>query len=89
MSKLKLFIITILSLSYTGCAFGQAKLPEKTKADYVWNQVTGSAAYPQGYGFPVFVANKKMVAFHYEAVWNSSDGVNWTKTDLPSVKRDA
>lgn len=89
MSKLKLFIIAILSLSLMSCAFGQAKLPEKTNAAYVWNKVTNSAAYPQGYNFPVFVANEKMVAFHHESVWNSADGINWTKTDLPSVKRDA
>jgi len=89
MSRLKIFIIAILSLSLMGCAFGQAKLTEKTKADYVWNEVANNAAYPQGYNFPVFVKDEKMFAFHHEAVWNSADGVNWTKTDLPSVKRDA
>jgi hypothetical protein len=57
--------------------------------DYVWNEVTSKAAYPQGYGFPVFVKDNRMFAFHHEAVWSSADGVNWTKTDLPSVKRDA
>ena len=89
MSKFKLCILAILSFSLIGCASSQAKLPEKTKADYIWTQATGSAAYPQGYGFPVFVTGEKIFAFHHESVWNSADGVNWTKTDLPSVKRDA
>ncbi|MGC2236852.1 MAG: hypothetical protein WA584_11875 [Pyrinomonadaceae bacterium] len=72
-------------------AFGSAAFAcHSTKSsDYVWNEVTKSANYPQGYGFPVFVIDNRMVAFHHEAVWNSADGVNWTKTDLPSVKHDA
>lgn len=71
-------------------AFGSAALachPASTK--YVWNEVTSKAAYPEGYGFPVFVIDDRMLAFHHEGVWNSTDGANWTKTDLPSVKRDA
>lgn len=89
MLKLNLFIVAILSSSLMGCAFGQAKLPERSKADYVWNEITNNAAFPQGYGYPVFVINDKMLAFHHEAIWSSSDGANWTKTDLPSVRRDA
>ncbi|HEX9963240.1 MAG TPA: hypothetical protein VGB00_20075 [Pyrinomonadaceae bacterium] len=89
MSKLIILFIAILSTGLSGCAFGQAKLPNETKTGYIWNEITGSAAYPQGYGFPVFVANEKMYAFHHEAVWTSADGANWTKTNLPSVKRDA
>jgi hypothetical protein len=71
-------------------AFGAAALACHPKSSgYVWNEVTKSANYPQGYGFPVFVVNEKMLAFHHEAVWSSADGVSWTKIDLPSVKRDA
>jgi hypothetical protein len=77
------FILTFICLCST--AFGCYA----TKSKYVWNEVTSNAAYPQSYGFPVFVKDEKMFAFHQEAVWNSADGINWTKTDLPSVKRDA
>jgi hypothetical protein len=80
------FILIFICLCSTAFGCYSAKT-DKTK--YVWNEVTSNAAYPQGYGFPVFVANEKMFAFHHEAVWNSADGINWTKTDLPSVKRDA
>jgi hypothetical protein len=89
MSKFILFIFAVLSFSLTNCTFTNAKLSEKTKAEYTWNQAAGSAAFPQGYGFPVFVKDEKMFAFHHEGVWNSTDGVNWTKTNLPSVKRHA
>jgi len=89
MSRLKFFLAVILSLGASGCAFGQVKLPEKEKTHYVWHQAIGNAAFPRGYGFPVFVANEQMFAFHHEGVWNSADGVNWTKIDLPSIRRDA
>jgi hypothetical protein len=89
MANLKLFIIVTLSLCLTGCAFGQAKLPEKTKADYVWTEAIKNAAFPQGYGFPVFVIDEKMFAFHHEAIWKSADGVTWKKIELPAVRRNA
>ena len=89
MSKLIFFTIAILSISLTSCAFSQAQLPEKTKAAYVWNEATNNAAFPPGYGFPVFVIGEKMFAFHHEGVWNSADGVIWSKTDLPSIRGDA
>lgn len=58
-------------------------------ARYVWSNVTGKAAFPQSYGFPVFVVKGKMYAFHSEGVWTSADGANWQKTDLPSIRSEA
>lgn len=86
MSKLRFLVVIILSVSVLSCAVNQ---PVSAKTSYVWNEVTSQAAFPQSYGFPVFVVNEKMFAFHHEAVWNSADGVNWTKIDLPSIRRDA
>jgi hypothetical protein len=75
----------LIFIAFGATAFGC----HPKSGDYVWKEVTSQAAYPQGYGFPVFVRDNRMFAFHHEAVWSSTDGVNWTKTDLPSVKRDA
>lgn len=77
------FLLIFICLCST--AFGC----HSAKTEYVWNEMTSRAAYPQGYGFPVFVMNEKMFALHPEGAWNSADGVSWTKTDLPSIKRDA
>ncbi len=77
------FILIFFCLSTI--ALGCHSNPNK----YVWNEITKKAGFAESYGFPVFVIENRMVAFHQEAVWNSADGVNWTKTDLPSVKRDA
>lgn len=52
------------------------------KTEYVWNEVTSSAAYPQGYNYLVFVMNGKMFAVQ-NGGWLSTDGKNWTETDLP------
>lgn len=78
------FILMFVCL-YGSTVFGC----QPTKTEYVWNEVTSQAAFPQGYGYPVFAANERMFAFHHEGVWNSADGANWTKTDLPSIRPDA
>lgn len=56
----------------------------RAKTVYVWNEVTSRAAYPQGYGYQVFVMNGEMRALYGEG-WVSKDGKNWTKTNLPDV----
>ncbi|HSK71752.1 MAG TPA: kelch repeat-containing protein, partial [Pyrinomonadaceae bacterium] len=78
--KLILIFICLCSTVF-GC--------HSTKTKYVWNEVTSSAAYPQSYGFPVFVVKEKIFAFHQEGTWTSADGVNWRKTDLPTIRREA
>lgn len=52
------------------------------KAVYEWSNVTESAAFPQGYNYPVFVTGDWMVALNNGA-WLSRDGRRWRKTDLP------
>ncbi|MEO6076967.1 MAG: hypothetical protein ABIP56_09195 [Dokdonella sp.] len=53
-----------------------------------WTKVTESAAYPVGYNYPVFVANNRMWAFHNAGIWFSTDARNWTKSNLPHVRRN-
>lgn len=52
------------------------------KAAYEWSNLTESAAYPQGYNYPVFVAGEWMIALNNGA-WLSNDGTRWIKTELP------
>ena len=56
---------------------------------YAWTEITKNAAFAKSYGFPVFVVKDKMYAFHQEGVWASSDGVNWSKTELLPLRREA
>src|SRR5262249_52675645 len=53
-----------------------------------WSKVTEGAAFPGSYNFSVFVARNRMWAFHAEGVWHSADGRIWTKSNLPSIRRN-
>ncbi len=78
MSKLNVILaIIVLSLSVSACTKSAAK-PGK----YVWQNVTAKAEFPQGYNYPVFVFDDKMLALN-NGGWISKDGRNWTKTNLP------
>ncbi|MCA1623960.1 MAG: hypothetical protein LC778_09205 [Acidobacteria bacterium] len=61
----------------------------ETASPHSWTRVTESAAYPVGYNYPVFVAQNRMWAFHNEGIWHSADAKNWTKANLPFVRRNA
>lgn len=89
MFKLKILLALFISLTASGCVFTRAELSDKAKASYVWQEVNKNAAFPQSYGFPVFVVKDKMYAFHQEGVWTSADGVSWNKTELPTIRREA
>jgi hypothetical protein len=52
------------------------------RQQYRWESVTDSAAYPEGYNYPVYVFGDRMVALNNGA-WMSRDGKDWTKTELP------
>ncbi|MDQ3801415.1 MAG: hypothetical protein M3384_18490 [Acidobacteriota bacterium] len=80
MTKITGFLFIFICLCCAS-AFGCAS---KSASEYVWNEITKSAAYPQGYGYPVFVMDGEMRALYGEG-WISKDGKNWTKANLPSV----
>jgi len=69
---------TLIFICLCSTAFGCYS----TKTEYVWNEVTSNAAFPQGYNYPVFVMNGEMLALN-KGGWISKDGKNWTKTNLP------
>lgn len=79
MSGLKLLVVVILSLGLAACAAGENV---SAKTSYVWQNVTAGAAFPPGYNYPVFVMNDRMLALN-QGGWLSTDGQNWTKTNLP------
>jgi hypothetical protein len=70
-------VLFVLCAPILACTRSNAK-----PGDYVWNEVTSKAAFPQGYNYPVFVINEKMFAVQ-NGGWLSADGKNWRKTDLP------
>lgn len=74
----------VLYIASQGCVINQtsASLNETTSADYVWQNVTTAAQFPQGYNYPVFIINGEMLALN-NGGWVSKDGKTWTKTDLP------
>ncbi|HEX8248242.1 MAG TPA: hypothetical protein VF599_08735 [Pyrinomonadaceae bacterium] len=71
-----LFIFVCFCASAAGCY--------SSKSEYVWSEITAKAAYPPGYGYPVFVMNGEMRALFGDG-WVSKDGKNWSKTGLPNV----
>ncbi len=55
---------------------------------YIWTQLTEHAAFPAAYNFPVYVAKGKMWAMHAEGIWSSTNGRVWTRSPLPSIRRN-
>lgn len=77
MNKLKmLLIVLVLSFSVAACTKSEAKAGE-----YVWENITKAAQFPQNYNFPVFILNNEMLALN-QGGWISKDGKSWTKTAL-------
>ena len=77
MTKLKIILaVLILSLSVSACTKSAAK-----SSEYVWQNVTKAAQFPQSYNYPVFILNSEMLALN-QGGWISKDGKNWTKTEL-------
>lgn len=79
MFKLKIiFTILILSISILACTKSKAATSE-----YVWENVTEKAEFPQGYNYPVYVLNDGNLLALNNGGWLSKDGKHWTKTELP------
>jgi hypothetical protein len=81
------FLVTkVRSFSGSGAASGNP--PVETAPSYSWTRMSEGAAFPGSYNFSVFVAQNRMWAFHHEGVWHSADGRTWTKSSLPSIRRN-
>jgi hypothetical protein len=79
MFNLKVILaMLIFSLSVSACTKSAAKT-----GDYVWQNVTEKAEFPQGYNYPVFVMNDGNLLALNNGGWLSKDGKHWMKTNLP------
>ena len=79
MRRLQIILaILIFSLPVAACA-------ESKTSEYIWQNITAKAEFPQGYGYPVFVMNGEMRLLTPSGGWISKDGKNWTRTNLPDV----
>lgn len=67
----------IFSLSVSACTKSKAK-----NGEYIWQNVTKAAQFPQGYGYPVFVLENGNLLALNQGGWLSKDGKNWAKTNL-------
>ena len=76
-SKIILAILTF-SLLVSACPKSAAKTGE-----YVWQNVTVKAGFPQGSNYPVFVLEDKNLLALNNGDWILKDGMTWTKTTLP------
>lgn len=56
---------------------------------YRWVQATDKAGYKVGYNYPLYSIKNKLWAFHAEEIFSSPDGKTWTRSGLPSIRRDA
>lgn len=78
MLRLKVILaILIFGLAVTACTKSEAKTGE-----YIWQNVTKAAQFPQSYNYPVYIMNGEMLALN-QGGWLSKDGKHWTKTALP------
>lgn len=79
MLRLKIILaILILSFSVSACAKSEANTGE-----YVWQEITAKAEFPQSYNYPVYVLNDGDLLALNQGGWLSKDGKTWTKTALP------
>jgi len=79
MLRLKIIIsILVLSFSVSACTKSEANTGE-----YVWQEITAKAEFPQSYNYPVYVLNDGDLLALNQGGWRSKDGKTWTKTNLP------
>jgi hypothetical protein len=82
-----LMLTAVACLPVNACSVGKTNnYPSSASSEplqYSWTKVTDGAAFPGAYNFPVFTVRNQMWAFHHQGNWYSTDGRNWTKSELP------
>ncbi|CAN5456274.1 hypothetical protein BH20ACI1_BH20ACI1_14330 [soil metagenome] len=78
----KTLATVILTITFSLSVMACTKSATKT-GEYVWQNVTAKAEFPQGYNYPVFVLEDKSLLALNNGGWISKDGKTWTKTNLP------
>lgn len=86
---MKQFIPLLISL-LAACASqtnsntsAQVDKSEKTAdGSYVWTKLLDSAQWKKNYNFQMFSSRDTLWTFHPDGNWYSTDGINWTKSQL-------
>ncbi len=82
-----IIVIASISQSIFSCN-GKSKANNTTtivqpgSQDHAWKEITPAAAFPKSYNFQLFAFRDSLWAFHPEGNWYSTDGKEWTKSQL-------
>lgn len=60
------------------------KSENNTDSPYVWTKLLDSAEWRKNYNYQMFCNRDTLWTFHPEGNWYSTDGKNWTKSQLPN-----
>ena len=58
------------------------KSEKTTDSSYVWTKLLDSAQWKKNYNFQMFSSRDTLWTFHPDGNWYSTDGINWTKSQL-------
>ena len=58
------------------------KSEKTTNSSYVWTKLLDSAEWKKNYNFQMFSSRDTLWTFHPDGNWYSTDGINWTKSQL-------
>jgi len=53
--------------------------------DYVWTKILDSAEWKKSYNFEMFSIRDTLWVFHFDGIWYSADGKEWTKSTLSNA----
>lgn len=83
-------ILSVLFIILLSCS-NQSILNKKAQIDsqaivsdtaYVWTKLLDSADWKKSYNFQLFSSKDTLWAFHSDGNWFSTNGINWTKSQL-------
>lgn len=57
----------------------------KEDTSYVWTKLLDSADWKKNYNFQMFSNRDTLWTFHPDGNWYSTNGINWTKSQLPNA----
>lgn len=78
-----LFVVVVSCSSQSQSGQKQAHIaaPE-IDSSYIWTKLLESGPWKKSYNFQMFTIKDKLWVFHSEGSWFSTDGINWTKSQL-------
>lgn len=90
--NMRAIVILLLAVSVLGCQIGNSQSANAgvvpRPSGYIWTQLTEHAEFPESYNFSVFVVKDRMWMFHGDGVWSSTNGQTWTRSALPSMRKN-